>query len=81
MIKFEGLVTSAKVSKDGTKTYGEMADRETFARYSVTFPGSAAISKGDLITVQVTSVRVFDNRASFEVELLLPMSPDKTGGK
>lgn len=70
MIIFEGLVTTVVKSKDGARVYAEMADRETFTRYNVTLPGNAQLDKGELVKVQITSARTFQNRVSFEGELL-----------
>jgi hypothetical protein len=80
MIIFEGLVTGVTKSKDGSKVYAEMADRETFQRYNVTLPGTTQLDKGEIVKVQIVSVRAFQNRLSFEAELL-PVTDEKEGSK
>lgn len=66
MIKFDGLVMNVAVSKDGTKQYAEVADRESFTRYQVSVPAGSPISQGDVVTLDILGIRAFNGRITME---------------
>lgn len=66
MIVFEGLVKEIMLSKDGNRKYVEFADRENFTTYRLTVPVDAALTKGEVTQVEITSMRAFNSQISLD---------------
>ncbi|SIT09238.1 hypothetical protein [Alicyclobacillus vulcanalis] len=66
MITFEGLVQDVSLSKDGTKKYVEVADREHFVTYRVQVPVDAQLARGEITQLEVVRIRAFNGQVSLE---------------
>lgn len=70
MIQFDGQVMDVRTSKDGLTQYVQVADREQFARYSVNLSSSQPVAKGDVVSLQVLTIRSFKDSITLDCSLL-----------
>lgn len=66
----DGQVMGTRMSKDGTRMYLELADRDAFARYQFSVPAPCTVTVGDMARFQVLSVRAYQGQVNFEGKLL-----------
>jgi hypothetical protein len=81
MITFQALVMSANVSKkDPSKQYVDVADRESFQRFSVTLPATASITAGEMINLEIINMKTYQGQVIIEVKLAERKTADLRGG-